>query len=463
MKNLHGRIKNSQFTRFISLTHDKSLIFHSLAGNPTIIDSGARKVLEAFRRPRSFCSFRREYEIDRQTQETISILVANKFLVSQKEDERETYIGDIDSIIRKAAVGGNLRVLDLSVSECCNFGCKYCIHSRALDLDSSRIGRSGFMTVEMAKTAIDTFLGHMERIGVDEWSLHFGSAEPLLNFKVVQWAIDYLKEIKTKPVDISINSNLSLLTEEMAVFFRDNNFRVNTSIDGLPGVNDTVRVYKTGKGTAGDIIRGIKLIKSVGHHVNGIGVTLCDINFDAVGEEIVDWLERYQIPNVLFDIDSVNMVEIDVEEAAEKFVRFEALCRAVGIRVDGCWKTAYENIRDSGVSGIKSFCASLMGNNLLVAPSGNLYYCTYSATPLGHITDFPKSLEEGPFGDLLSRSFTGNFPECKGCDIEGHCLGGCLLTREGDENQQKKVDQMCRFYRSATIKLLALDAKDFHY
>lgn len=286
------------------------------------------------------------------------------------------------------------------------------------------------------------------------------SAEPLLNFKVVKWVIDYLKKIKAKPIDISINSNFSLLTKEIAVFFRDNNFRMNTSIDGLPRVNDIVRVYKNGEGTARDIIRGIELIRSVGHRVNGIGVTLCDINFDVVDEEIVAWLDEQGIPNVLFDIDSVNMVKLDVEEAAEKFVRLEALCRDAGIRVDGCWKTAYENIRDSGILGTRSYCDSLMGKNLLVAPSGNLYYCNYSSVPIGRISDFPESIKAGPLERLISNSFTANFPECNGCDIEGHCLGGCLLTREGDKKQQEKVDQMCRFYRSATVKLLALDAKN---
>lgn len=452
--------QTSQFARTVVLPKGGTVVYHSLIGNPAIVDDGGVELLGVFRKPHSLLDLRTDYDIDTQTENVIATLIECGLLIVHGEDQREVWLADIDHTIQQAALGNNLEVLDLSVSERCNFGCTYCIHARALDLDFTRAGKTGFMSEALAKQAIDSFLRFIRQIGKKEWRLHLGSAEALLNFKVVRWVMDYLGQIEAIPVDVSINSNLSLLTEEMAIFFRDHNIRVNTSIDGLPHVNDTIRVYKDGRGTSADIVRSIRLIQSVGHRVNGIGVTLCDANFDAVDEAIVDWLVELNIPNVLFDIDSVNIVNLDVEEAAKKFVLFESECRKVGIRVDGCWKTAYENIRDSGISGAKGFCSSLMGNNIAVAPSGNMYYCTYSATPVGHIDDFPGSLWRGLFGQLLSDSFMANFPECSGCDIEGHCLGGCLLTREGDKNQQKKVEQMCAFYRSATSKLLMLDAEE---
>jgi len=100
-----------------------------------------------------------------------------------------------------------------------------------------------------------------------------------------------------------------------------------------------------------------------------------------------------------------------------------------------------------------------MGNNLLVAPSGNLYVCSYSSTSIGNIRDFPECLRKGQFREILLNSLVANFSECRNCELEGHCLGGCLLTREGGESQNQKIAQMCVFYRATTKKLLKLDAE----
>lgn len=313
------------------------------------------------------------------------------------------------------------------------------------------------MTKELAKTAVDAFLAHLNCCDIKTWDLHFGSAESLLNFEVIKWTIGYIEKIGHLPENISLNSNFSLLTREMAEFFRDKHFRLNTSIDGLLVANDLVRVYKNGGKTYYDIIRGINLIRETGYRVNGVGITLCDENFNMVDANIIDWLKNQDVPNALFDIDFVNMVRLDAEEAVDKIISLEARCREMGILAEGVWKTPYKNIRDSGISGISRFCASLMGNNLLVAPSGNLYMCSYSATPLGHINEFPECLKTGAFREILVNSSVANFPECRDCELEGHCLGGCFLTREGGKSQNQKIVQMCAFYKAVTQKLLTID------
>ncbi|MFC1615449.1 radical SAM protein [Patescibacteria group bacterium] len=362
--------------------------------------------------------------------------------------------------MHNATEGKELRVLDLSVSELCNFKCRYCVHSRALKLDKSRIGQTGLMTKELAKTAIDVFKIHLNRCGIKTWDLHFGSAESLLNFEVIKWVTRYIEKTDHLPENISLNSNFSLLTKRMAEFFRDKHFRLNTSIDGLPEANDLVRIYKNGSKTSYDIIRGINLTKKIGYQVNGVGITLCDENFNRIDVNIIDWLKEKNVPNALFDIDFINMVNVDPEDAADKIISLEVRCREIGILAEGVWKTPYKNIRDSGISGVSRFCASLMGNNLLVAPSGNLYICSYSSMPLGHINEFPDCLRAGTFSKILINSSVANFPECTGCELEGHCLGGCFLTREGGKSQNKKIAQMCTFYKAVTKKLLTLDVAE---
>lgn len=459
MMNMDGEYISSRFIRRIEIGDGNELIYHSLRGNPIVIDGGAKEILKIFSRSKSIDAFLKDYELDIESTETLKRLINDGFLAHPREDIRESFFEEVGNKIADAIKGKELRVLDLSVSELCNFGCKYCVHSRAIKLDRSRMGQTGFMTVEMARMAIDAFLLHVDSNNIQEWDLHFGSAESLLNFAVVKWVMDHLQKIQRLPKSISLNSNLSLLTREMAEFFRDKNFRMNTSIDGLSDVNDLVRVYKDGRKTSLDINKGINLLREVGCQINGIGITLCDENFEKVDTEIISWLKDQGIPNALFDIDFVNMVGLDPEKAADKMARLEERCRQEGISAEGVWKTPYKNIVDSGITGVSRFCSSLMGNNLLVTPSGNLYVCSYSSTPIGSIRDFPDCLKKGLFRKILLNSSVANFSECRDCELEGHCLGGCLLTREGGESQNQKIAQMCDFYRATTVKLLKLDAK----
>ncbi|PIY97220.1 MAG: hypothetical protein COY66_00675, partial [Candidatus Kerfeldbacteria bacterium CG_4_10_14_0_8_um_filter_42_10] len=328
MKGLvRGRVyQTSQFVRCLKIPNGQHLVYHTLIGNPTVINGSTKEILDYFGQPRTVHDFLDQFEVNRSVEGVIVFLAQNQFVVFPEDDQREKVLS-LETIITDAASGKNMHVLDLSVSEVCNFGCRYCMHNRALNLNSSRVvGSNGFMSPVLARKAIQEFRENLQRNGIANWNLHLGSAEPLLVFDLVKEIVEYLYRIQFIPNDISINSNLSRLTREMALFFKEYNIRVNTSFDGLPDVNDLVRVYKNGRGTASDILRGIELVRSVGHYVNGVGVTLCDVNFDLVNDKIIDWLVEHQIPNVLFDIDIVHLVDLNVELVAEKFVRFERIC-----------------------------------------------------------------------------------------------------------------------------------------
>jgi len=305
---IKGKVyQTSQFIRILNAPDDQFLIYHALIGNPTVINKSTNEILNYFKQPRNNEDFIGEFEVNQSVDDVVTVLVQNSFIVQPQDDQREKMF-NFDTIIIEAASGKNMHVLDLSVSEVCNFGCKYCMHACALNLNSSRvIGSKGFMNFVLAKQAIGEFKKHFELNGMVNWNLHLGSAESLLAFNLIKEIVEYLYRIKFIPEDISINSNLSLLTREMALFFKNYNIRVNTSFDGLPQVNDLVRVFRNGKGTASRILKGIELIQSVGYHINGVGVTLCDVNFDLVNDEIIDWLEEHQIPNALFDIVVMSM------------------------------------------------------------------------------------------------------------------------------------------------------------
>ncbi|MFC1615450.1 hypothetical protein ACFL2L_01495 [Patescibacteria group bacterium] len=85
-----GEYVSSRFVRLIENGESK-LIYHSLRGNPTIIDAGAKEILKNFLQQQSINSFLANYELDDESKKTLTQFVSNGFLVHPCEDTRESF------------------------------------------------------------------------------------------------------------------------------------------------------------------------------------------------------------------------------------------------------------------------------------------------------------------------------------------------------------------------------------
>ena len=109
------------------------------------------------------------------------------------------------------------------VSKNCNFNCVYC---QAGNLNQKQDNK---MSIEIAKKSVDIALQSPNKY----LSFEFQGGEPLTNFDVIKYIIEYSKEnTKGKQIDYNVVSNLTLLTDEMIDFFVENNVSICTSIDG---------------------------------------------------------------------------------------------------------------------------------------------------------------------------------------------------------------------------------------
>ncbi len=133
----------------------------------------------------------------------------------------------------------------------CNFACKYCYVAEEAE--------NGFMDDETLYQTIKQVIEMNAASQESEFIWHGG--EPLLmgiGFfeKIAEIQQPYLKEHKIKN---SVQSNGTLLIEELAAFFAENHFGLGFSLDGPRELNDRTRVYKNGSSAFDDILRGIRL------------------------------------------------------------------------------------------------------------------------------------------------------------------------------------------------------------
>ena len=113
------------------------------------------------------------------------------------------------------------------VSKNCNYNCVYCQAGRLND------DRDFLMDIETAKKAVDIAMQCPSK----NITFEFQGGEPLTNFDIIKFIIEYSKSVnekisERKEISYNIVSNLSLMTDEIAEYISKNDIYVCTSIDG---------------------------------------------------------------------------------------------------------------------------------------------------------------------------------------------------------------------------------------
>lgn len=144
-------------------------------------------------------------------------------------------------LIKKEVTDDRLaRSLCLNLANMCNLNCKYCY------ADGGNYGQvETIMSSEVAQKGIDWFAAYNSSPHI----ILFGG-EPLINKKVIEEIINH----NGKSLTYSINTNATLLDEDMLSVLFKHNVKVSISIDGTCKTHNSQRVYKDGTPTYEHIV-----------------------------------------------------------------------------------------------------------------------------------------------------------------------------------------------------------------
>ncbi|KFM94994.1 radical SAM/SPASM domain-containing protein [Paenibacillus macerans] len=184
-------------------------------------------------------------------QEFIQVVMEENLLQAPKLNKLYTY-NHYENL--ENMVDNNLSQLILELTGKCNLRCGYCIYND--DYIYNRSFNNEDMSQTVAKKAIDYANEHSEK----EVAITFYGGEPLMNFGLLKWCIDYSrKTIIGKELTFSLTTNLTLITERIAKYFAEvPGLRIVCSLDGPEEVQNSYRKYVNGKGTFSEAIRGLK-------------------------------------------------------------------------------------------------------------------------------------------------------------------------------------------------------------
>ncbi|SES78826.1 radical SAM/SPASM domain-containing protein [[Clostridium] polysaccharolyticum] len=182
--------------------------------------------------------------------------------------------------------------LALHLTNTCNLRCKYCYAN-----GGTYKSEEGIMDIEVAKRALDCFYNEVESISLIQM---FGG-EPTMNLPVMKYVCEYVakkNEERDVKAEMGMVTNGTLVTDELLELIKKYNLLVTVSFDGMPEVNDKLRVYKDGSGTSKKIIENIKKMREATGQPNTIeatytkyheeaGIKIKDI-FDYIHENLGD-------------------------------------------------------------------------------------------------------------------------------------------------------------------------------
>ena len=343
----------------------------------------------------------------------------------------------------------------------CNLDCSYCFFlSKEMLYPGSRFRMADELLEAYVKQLIEA------HAGVTEVAIAWQGGEPtLMGVDFFRRSVE-LAELYLQPgqrATYTIQTNGTLLDEEWAAFFKDNDFLVGISIDGPRELHDTHRVNKGGKGSFDQVMRGLSFLNDAGVEWNAL-TTVHAANGDR-GREVYRFLRDECGARFIQFIPIIERVAADQAEDGTvpwKSWRDRPLYVQEGEVVTGrsVSPAQYGRFlvdvfeewvrRDVGTVYVQMFDVALAnwvgeppglcvhsetcGLALALEHTGDLYSCDHFVEPrylLGnikerHMLELVSSPQQTRFG-LDKRDTLPQY--CLDCDVRFACHGGCPKDR----------------------------------
>jgi serine-type anaerobic sulfatase-maturating enzyme len=338
----------------------------------------------------------------------------------------------------------------------CNLDCSYCFFlSKEMLYPGSRF--------RMADDLLETYLRQLieSHASAPEVTFAWQGGEPTLmgvQFfeRSIELANRYLQP--GQRAAYTIQTNATLLDEEWARFFKDQDFLVGVSIDGPREWHDAFRVDKGGEGTFDKVVRGLGFLQRAGVDWNAL-TTVHSANAQ-LGRDLYCWLRDELDARFIQFIPIVERVSsragaptswrdrplyvqegnavTDRSMTAKQYGRFliDVFEEWVRHDVGTVFVQMFDVALANWVAEQPSLCvhSETCGLALALERTGDLYSCDHFVEPkhklgnirMTHMLELVDSPQQQRFG-LDKRDTLPRF--CRECDVRFACDGGCPKDR----------------------------------
>lgn len=344
----------------------------------------------------------------------------------------------------------------------CNLDCDYCYFlSKEMLYQGSRFRMAADLLEEYTRQ-------YIQAQRVNQVTFTWQGGEPtLMGLPFFKRAIELQQKYRRSGmlVQNSIQTNGTLLNEEWAAFFKENEFLVGLSLDGPRERHDVYRHDKGGHGTFDKVMKAVALLKNHGVEFN-ILTTLNAANVehplevyrflrDEVGTEFIQFIPIVERLNETGFQEGNEVTERSI--TGEQYGRFMVAVFDEWVRRDvgRIFVQLFDTALNSWLGLPSGLCVfdETCGTGLAMEHNGDIYSCDHFVEPehkLGNLRKLPMlqmvgSEQQRQFG-LAKRETLPRF--CRECPVRFACNGGCpkdrtLQTPDGEAG----LNFLCAGYR----------------
>jgi len=307
----------------------------------------------------------------------------------------------------------------------CNLDCDYCFYRSSV---SESLKQRRMMTFETAKTSIDRFyeIVSANKVSPNYWQqITFYGGEPLLNKELLTKAIPYAKQkFNDGYTSFVINTNLTILDDEIIELLRDNNIEVQVSIDGSKEIHDQYRKTQNGFGSYDIVINNIKKMLKNGIKVMPM-ITATNLNVLNLSEVILNIVNETGIDDYAVNVLITDSFVIDDEYTtllSEQMIK--AYEEFGNIAYDYSFVDLYNLLIGKDVRIVRNSCGST--RKISVFPNGKSYSCqALQKLAINSMGTIEEDIISNPNWDIWRSRNRFNNEECLKCVAVASCGGGC--------------------------------------
>lgn len=363
-------------------------------------------------------------------------------------------------------------VITKPVGPLCNLDCHYCFYLEKEKLypNTSRWA----MSPETLEEYIRQYIAAQD---VPAVSFTWQGGEPtLLDLDFYRQVVELQRKHSLgKQIENAFQTNAILINEEWANFLAQNRFLVGVSIDGPQHLHDHYRLYKGGRGSFDDTLRGLRHLQAAGVEYNTLTVVNrrnAEYPLDVygflkeIGSRYMQFLPVVERKAKSTTADGLSLVSPDFVEEAEvtewsvgalEYGKF--LCAVFDHWVRHDVAQYYVQLFDVTLENWLGLTPALCvfretcGSALAVEHNGDLYSCDHFVYPqhrLGNILEQPmewlvNSRQQVAFGNAKRDSLPDY---CRNCEVRFACHGECpkhrfIRTPDGEAG----LNYLCAGYK----------------
>ena len=339
----------------------------------------------------------------------------------------------------------------------CNLDCAYCFF---LDKEALYPGSK----FRMSETVLEQYIRQLiEAHQTDTVNIAWQGGEPtLMGLDFFRRALTLAEKYRRPGMTFlhTMQTNGTLLDDEWAAFFKENNFLIGISLDGPRELHDVYRLDKGGRPTFDRVMRGVRLLQK--HNVEfNVLTTVNRVNGDYpldvyrfMRDEVqADWIQFIPV------VERINSGGLRLYQEGTAVSERSVLPEQYGHFL----KTIFDEWvrKDVGHVFVQTFEATLRnwlgmpssgmcvfnetcGTGLAIEHNGDLYACDHFVEPkylLGNIQEtHMRSLVSSPQQLKFGSDKRDNLPlYCLDCDVRFACHGECpknrfIQTPNGEED-----------------------------